>query len=1007
MDKRLSLFFLLLATTVNSTAQSITQLAKTADSLLKNEAYEGSLKVRNKILTQISPKQTELYAQQKYKQQFTEAQLAATTAIAVDKAKISLNFFNQLKDKPITEQINLYNLLYHSLAYNNQREEALAVALKSYKNIQDKTGYNGDKKIDLIYDIGFLYSEIENYFEAINYYKKSLSLYVKAHGEVNENVALNYNNLAYAYRRVYNQKYTIAYYRKAALIWEKVYASSADEKDNLIMVYQNLIAELLWYGALDEAKAVNLKLNLSFYKKYGNKSKRSLPSYFGARKLMVMGNVRTLAASGNFLAAKQYCDSLRNETKFSIENKKDIAFLVNCYTFIGDYTYDKKDYAQTIKLSNLAGIDADKYELKQQKMIINAKLGTTYEKLKDYKQALYHISLAAENANQQSFNSSKFSIQIIKSQILQGQGLDQQALILAKNSIAQILFEKTGKKVDIKNADINSIRDLASEGFINIFVTAGHISLKSYQKTSKKQELADAQKLFILSAQLFQEYYLKGEFNETLEYYNQRIVEGLLSSLSLKKASISEKVNTINLLERMASQHLIKEYDKKVNRSNAGIRNYIDQMNDLKSELDYYKNTADKEKATIAFHKSKIESIKKEIDLLTKKIASIEKNYVAFNSDAFNLIDVQQTLKDNKQILKYYVTENAIFSVLIDENSVDIKRTDLGSEFQAQINEFINQTKSVSSNFKSNASNLYQLLLPKGLNQQVVIIPDNFLNYVPFETLFDQNSKQYLVQQKVIAYDYSLPLFLLHQKGSKSYFIPNLAAFSPDYSGLSDDVRATGFKKLKFAGVEAAAIANLFGGDLFGGTKATKNSFVEQMEHYGIFHLSMHSQLYEDDFNQSFLLFANNQKLYFSELYGMNIPAYMVVLSACNTGNGLLRKGEGIMSMSRALTYAGVRSAVVSLWQVPDKETSEIMVSFYQNLKEGQTKSVALANAKMKFIKDNPMKNHPFYWAGFIVNGDISPLYHSNIWVYVGLGIVTLLLILWLVFRKRLFKIGK
>ena len=136
MDKRLSLFFLLLAITVNSTAQSITQLTKTADSLLKNEAYEGSLKVRNKILTQISPKQTELYAQQKYKQQFTEAQLAATPAIAVDKAKISLNFFNQLKDKPITEQIDLYNLLYHSLAYNNQREEALAVALKSYKNIQ-------------------------------------------------------------------------------------------------------------------------------------------------------------------------------------------------------------------------------------------------------------------------------------------------------------------------------------------------------------------------------------------------------------------------------------------------------------------------------------------------------------------------------------------------------------------------------------------------------------------------------------------------------------------------------------------------------------------------------------------------------------------------------------------------------------------------------------------------------------------------------------------------------
>src|SRR5690606_29407257 len=100
--------------------------------------------------------------------------------------------------------------------------------------------------------------------------------------------------------------------------------------------------------------------------------------------------------------------------------------------------------------------------------------------------------------------------------------------------------------------------------------------------------------------------------------------------------------------------------------------------------------------------------------------------------------------------------------------------------------------------------------------------------------------------------------------------------------------------------------------------------------------------------------------------------------------------------------YSGVKSSVYSLWQVPDKETSEIMISFYENLKEGQSKDEALANAKRDFIENNPMKNHPFYWAGFVVNGDVSPIQEStNWWLYIGIGLTIGLLIF--LFRKKLF----
>jgi CHAT domain-containing protein len=127
----------------------------------------------------------------------------------------------------------------------------------------------------------------------------------------------------------------------------------------------------------------------------------------------------------------------------------------------------------------------------------------------------------------------------------------------------------------------------------------------------------------------------------------------------------------------------------------------------------------------------------------------------------------------------------------------------------------------------------------------------------------------------------------------------------------------------------------------------------------------------------------------------------MAVLSACNTGMGKYKNGEGIMSLSRALTYAGVKSSVYSLWQVPDKETSQIMISFYENLKEGQSKDEALANAKRTFIKNNPMKNHPFYWAGFVVNGDISPVIENYfIWKMFG-GILLFTVLIFITFKRK------
>jgi len=275
---------------------------------------------------------------------------------------------------------------------------------------------------------------------------------------------------------------------------------------------------------------------------------------------------------------------------------------------------------------------------------------------------------------------------------------------------------------------------------------------------------------------------------------------------------------------------------------------------------------------------------------------------------------------------------------------------------------------------------------------------------LPFETLFDSKNKQFLIEKHIVSYDYSLPIWFFNKQNKVAVDDSKLIAFSPNYKNKQIAQVRVGLSDLKYAKEEATVISNLFNGKTFLNEKATKSEFFKSLNEYGLFHFSMHSLLYQDDFNKSCLVFSNNEKLYFSELYGLNFPAKMVVLSACDSGNGAIRSGEGIMSISRALAYAGVQSSVYSLWQVPDKETSEIMISFYENLKKGQKKDVALATAKNTFIKNNPMKNHPFYWAGFVVNGNVSAVVNSYFLLKIFGGIIAILALIYIV-RKRKSKI--
>ena len=118
------------------------------------------------------------------------------------------------------------------------------------------------------------------------------------------------------------------------------------------------------------------------------------------------------------------------------------------------------------------------------------------------------------------------------------------------------------------------------------------------------------------------------------------------------------------------------------------------------------------------------------------------------------------------------------------------------------------------------------------------------------------------------------------------------------------------------------------------------------------------------------------------DICGMDLSGTaLVVLSACSTGLGDVKPGEGVFGMRRAFVLAGARSLLVSLWSVPDQETKALLSRFYNGLNRGLSKTAALKEAKLAMINDLRQRrsiDHPFTWGAFICTGNPMPIERSS-----------------------------
>jgi CHAT domain-containing protein len=129
--------------------------------------------------------------------------------------------------------------------------------------------------------------------------------------------------------------------------------------------------------------------------------------------------------------------------------------------------------------------------------------------------------------------------------------------------------------------------------------------------------------------------------------------------------------------------------------------------------------------------------------------------------------------------------------------------------------------------------------------------------------------------------------------------------------------------------------------------------------------------------------------LFLEELYGLDMNrTKLVVISACETGQGELVSNEGVISLARAFAYAGCASSISSLWKADDQATSFILQRFYVYLEKGYKKSTALRQAKLDYLASSTVNKSPAYWSHLVLIGDTAPLYPRGIDPWWGLLLI-------------------
>lgn len=876
--------------------------------------------------------------------------------------------------------------------FNTEAIDTLLACLDIRKRIFGETNYR--RLATTYYLVGITYKNLGLYNLAIRFTEKAENAYIEVLEPGDIRMTNIYLNLGNIYRDKLDFNSALRYFNQMLKVYEN---QTIINKEDISRAYYS-IAEINYLKTNYEEA---IKISLNYLDQAGSDDKIDYYNLIAASNQQL----------GNIEEASTYYQKA-----------------INCYENEEDAVFEFLNYATFLIFSN-------KFDLAEETLNRIYSIIVKYESENGEDLSNYYQVMGYFFENKQIESNSIYSFEKQKHNNL------LEAITWYNKALDAIRFP-----INIENLDINSANPISQMESLVILRAIADIFIQISEVFKGKNQVIYAESIYNSL-----DYY--GVIGDLVQRYRKEISsdEGRIALAGIEQSNIIDIVevsfkayeinsNIENLeiafknAEQLKSSSVFDKLSAEMAAENSLIPDsLLEKERSINSLLTKYTETR---------NNSQDSENTEQLDLLIFKLREDRAEYHNFLETNFNdyyelkysnnflrIIDIQQKLKKDEVLIEYVLSETDsttnLYTITISSNNYQFFKQNLDFKFIKDIEDVFQFMSSPRYLFTKNADskkfcvsshNLYNRLIAPIKNEikdkKIIIVPDGKLNYVAFDALIeslpDTSSKinfvklDYLLKKHIVNYAYSANLHFKFDKKSKTAKY-NFLAFAPEY--LNDSISINDQKisvpSLPGTQKEVNLISKKFKTSKFIKENATEINFRNNCEDHDMIHLAMHAYISDSIPSMSKFVFTQNYNttninedglVTAADIYNLKLNARLTVLSACNTGRGKLSKGEGVMSLARGFLYAGCPSIVMTYWEVEDNSGTQIINSFYRNIKRGKPKDESLQLAKIKYIENaNPRMSHPHYWLGFVSIGDNSPLYRSYDFYFFGLLIFAII----------------
>jgi CHAT domain-containing protein/Tfp pilus assembly protein PilF len=820
--------------------------------------------------------------------------------------------------------------------------------------------------------IGITHRKMGAYDKALQFYERELDINLDLYGQGHPSVARVYTNIGgiYYYRGDYGQ--AILYFKRAVESTELIFG---DTHPRVGLLYNNIGA--VYYEEGDFDQAVD-------YMERSADIKRKTQGEKHPDLALTYNNIGSIYTEmEEYDTAIGYLQKSLEIRKTTLGNNHPI--LSNNYNSIGLLHLNTGDTGRAIQsFERSLEITLDsRGSTHPYAAEARTNLAKAYRAAGDLTEAMNYLQSAEEALELErdgKINNREFDMQIPYRHPTSAVDVLHQ-----KGKTYYIRYEKKGDTEDLKSALQTYVRLSALLDVIQL----------SFQHEESKLLMSSRSHLMYEDA-------LKAAYALYRETGDEQYAEDMFFFAEKSKARV-----ILELLNNKEAQKFAGIPDSLV----AYEHKLRDQLSSLQQNLS--SETEDSQGRSTAREalQDSLFTLNQKLDTHISYLEEAYPKYHAFKyrSDVPSLSDLRsQYFSSGKgAIVEYFYGMESAWAIVLEPEGIKAVPLTQLSNLSKKVTEFKKAISgSKDSTYLKLGYELYQALIeplePYLDDEKVLLVPDGVLNLLPFDALLSRRVETpgsfsrlpYLLKTYQFSYTPSASLSAYLQEEQEREYADTFIAFAPVFSNFSEGrakqvssregweaLPSTKYEVQQIAGYlnESRGFWSMLTGsrsaEVFTGHRATETNFKsETLSDYRFLHLATHAFTSDAESQRSGIAFfpggsegGEDGILYAEEIYGLDLHNELVVLSACETGSGEVRAGEGIIGLSRAFQYAGAENLLVSLWNVEDRSTARLMINFYENLRQSEGPG-ALRSAKQTLIETTSYA-HPRYWAPFVFIG--------------------------------------